>query len=263
MRTAGIIFFIIFYELKMVNAQQSRIDSLTSSLTNTKGGERFRSLYDLAYEFIDVDNEKALLYAIEAKKLAFDRNDALGQTMAGRVGASALRRLERLNESILMGEEALQLAKTSKFNDEIKILLNSLAITYTYRADYDKALELYFQSLSIREETGNKAEISICLNNIGLVFFKMRSFEKALEYYDKSLRYKIDSKDQHDLDRLYINIGLCYNELKRFSEASEAIKQGLMTCDDKCSSQILIEAEYGLGHSLFGLKKYEASLTHF
>ena len=96
-----------------------------------------------------------------------------------------------------------------------------MAVGYTYKAEYDKALDHHFQSLVLREKEGNKAEISITLNNIGLVYFKLHNYEGALKYYNQCLAMKQEVKDSVDLHVLYLNLGLCYLHLKKFEEAKE------------------------------------------
>ena len=77
--------------------------------------------------------------------------------------------------------------------DEYKKILNGLAVAYTFKAEYDKALEYNFQSLVVREAEGDKAEISITLNNIGLVYFKLHNYEGALKYYNQMFKLKAGS----------------------------------------------------------------------
>jgi signal transduction histidine kinase len=245
-------------------SQNSKIDSLRNSLRGSLSSiDQYETLYGLTYELIDVDNNEALKSAIEAKSVAFKLKDSLKIVRASRLEASALRRLDRITEAISVSSNALGIARRNRFNEELKFLLNSTALAYTLRAEYDKALKLHFESLVIREAEGDKPQISIALNNIGLIYFKIRRYEDAIEFYNRSLRLKEEAKDDHDLDRLLINIGLCYNQLSNFNKAIESINSALQICKDRCSDQIKIEAEFGLGVSRYGLKQYDEASSHF
>lgn len=244
-------------------SQNQKIDSLIRLLPNKVKQEKFDLLFQISYECIGIDNRKALEYISEANAIAYKIPDSLRIVKAGLLMNSAYRRLEMLDSAISVAARSLSIAKRNKYDEEIKILLNSLAIAYSHKADYDNALEYNFQSLIIREKLGNKSEISITLNNIGFVYFKLRNYEKALEYYKRSLELKEDVKDNHDLDRLLINIGLCHVHLKNFHDALENINKGLQTCGEGCDSQILIEAKFGIGVANFGLQKYDLARVQF
>ncbi len=240
-----------------------KTDSLKALLSSATGDKRYDILFELAYEYSDVDDSVSLLYAKELYSLAQSMGDSNKIVKAGRIKSGELRRLEQLDEAIMVGKEALQIARRQNNLAEIKLLLNSLALSHTLKAEYDKALKYNFESLIIREAEGNKADISIALNNIGLIYYKLLDYNKSIEYYMKSLELKKSVNDTHDLDRLLINIGLCYNYLTNYNEAKKYFDEGLSVCKDGCSNQIKLESQIGLGISYFGMQNYEEAVTHF
>jgi signal transduction histidine kinase len=244
--------------------QQQKIDSLITLLTSKEGGERCDLLYNISYELIlKNDFDKSLVHSKEAESLAYQLGDSLRIVKAGKIKASALRRLERLTEAVEVYTTIIEIAKRNRYQDELKVLLNSLAITYTYLADYDRALQINFESLLLREKSGDKVGISMSLNNIGLIYFKIKNYEKALEFYNRSLQLKQEVADKSSLHSLNINIGLCYNQLQNFDLARKFINEGLNGCKPNCESEIVISGEFGLGVSYFGQKKYEEGKGHF
>jgi len=242
-------------------AQTQKIDSLSSLLSGSKGEQRFEILYNLGYEFIDIDNQEALNYADDAYQFAASFGDSLKMVKATRIKGSALRRMERISEAIDVSRTALVIARRNNYKEEVKILLNAIAIAYSLKAEYDKALEYHFQSLIVREREGNKAEISITRNNIGFVYFKLKNYDMAIENFNKALELKKQVNDTHDLDRLLINIGLSYNHLRNFDLALKFINEGLQACGKNCNDQIVIEGKFGLGVSYFNLQQLEKSET--
>ena len=65
--------------------------------------------------------------------------------------------------------------------------LNMQGISFAIRADYEKALEYYSNSLAIRNGLGDKKEVAGSFHNIGRVYEKQGNYQRALEYYLKSL----------------------------------------------------------------------------
>ena len=130
-----------------------------------------------------------------------------------------LKRLDRAEEGLEGLFSALGTARRNRFREEQEYLLNLIAIHYTLRANYDKALEYHFQNLILREETGDHVSIRESLNNIGVVYFKLRNYPKALEYYLLAIKHDEQDPKSAFRDQLFINTALCHNQLKNFKEA--------------------------------------------
>ncbi len=258
----SIILSLAFHTFSQAQGQKE-FDSLSVLLQEKSGIERFQPLFDLSKKLMDVNNEKALLYADESFGLAEKNGDSLKIVMAGRLTSQIYRRLGRLNEAITLLDQIKPVAKRNQFNDEYKSILNQFAIVYTFQANYDKALNYHFESLVLREKGGKLEEISMALNNIGFVYFKLRNYDNALKYYQKSLDAKRIVDDNHDLDRLLINIGLCYNQLEKFEEGRKYIKEGLAVCQESCSEQVLEEGKFGIGVSYFQQQDYDNAEKNF
>jgi signal transduction histidine kinase/Tfp pilus assembly protein PilF len=246
-----------------VFSQNAPIDSLLKFLPNSRDAERADILYELAYEYIIVDVEQALTFSKASYSTAKDIGDSLRMVRAGRLMTSAFRRLEKIDSSIYAGVEAVEIASRNGLREEAKILYNSVAMAYSLKAEYDRALDYHFKSLVAREEGGNKSEISIALNNIGFVYFKLKNYEKALEYFEQSIALKREVNDKYDLDGMLINVGLCNIQLKKFQQALIAIMEGLSICGENCSDELVIEAEFGQGVANFGLEKFTEAERHF
>lgn len=247
----------------IASAQNPRLDSLKQLLVTSGGAQRADLLYALAYDYIPIDVNSSLRYSKESYTTAKDIRDSLRMVKAGRIMSSAFRRLDKIDSSVITAQQSLSIAIRNNYPDEEKILLNSLAMAYSLKAEYDRALDYHFRSLVIRERDGNKGEISITLNNIGFVYFKLKNYEKALEYFNRSVSLKNEIKDTWDLDRAYINIGLCNIQLKNFGAALEAIANGLSVCAPTCSDEILIEGIYAQGVANFGLGKNDEAEKYF
>lgn len=254
---------VLIFMCGSMSAQNQKIDSLLA-IYSSQEEKSFDVVFELARQNIVASkNSVALEYSYEALKLASHSGDSLQIVKANRINGAALRRLERFQEAGKAAVYALRIAKRHGYKDEIKYLLNTLALIHTNLADYDKALDYNFQSLVVREAEGDKSEISIANMNIGVVYFKLRNYEKALEYFTRSLRLKDEIKDRYDRDRVLINIGICNIHLKRFKDALSYIEQGFLECNTNCSSDIRIEGEFGRGVANFYLDKLDTSEVHF
>lgn len=244
-------------------SQSEKIDSLESIVLSRSGLDKFDSQIELLRAYAAFDENKALATAIDANQVALKYSDSSRIVKSYRIIGQLLNRLARPKEAEDVLLKAAPLARRINERNEYKVILSNLAGAYTIQAKYDKALEVNFETLILREQDLDEAEISITLNNIGVVYFKLRNYEKALEFYQRSLLLKRSVSDHYDLDRLLINIGLCYNQLNKHSESNKYFTEAFIECDGDCSKQILMEGEFGLGVSRFGLHNYELAKIHF
>lgn len=240
------------------------LDSLKAKLSKSEGITRFEILTDIAVEEASINEfEKALAYCDEAYNLAFKIQDSARIVMSGRIKGQLLSKLSRPKDAADVLVKVLPIAKRNNYRRDHKIILNSLALSYTYLARYDEALRVHFENLAIRETDNEKHEICISLNNIGLVYFKLKNYEKALSFYLRALQIATEFPNYAGLDRLHINIGLCYNQLKQFAKAGDFFEMAFTTCRESCDAEILIEGKFGQGVSSYGLEEYEDALKYF
>jgi tetratricopeptide (TPR) repeat protein len=246
-----------------LDAQNPRIDSL-KAVVEDDASDKYSTLIALTKEVGELnDNLAALEYCVEAEEIAYDIGDTAKIVESGRLHGQLLNRLDRSREASALLLRLLPIAKRSGFNSDYKLILNNLAIAYTFQAKYDEALKYHFENLVLREADGDKYEISVSLNNIGLVYFKLKNYDKSIANYIRALNYRKESGDHSGLDRLYINTGLCYNQLREFEKAKESFDQGFKECSNPCAPQIQIEGNFGLGVAFYGLKEHSAAREYF
>src|SRR5687767_15096459 len=108
--------------------------------------------------------QSTLQCATEAFILANQIKDSLRIVRTGRIKSQALKRLGNIETAISLYNEILPTARRHYYLTELKAILNGLGSSYLFKANYDKALRFYFESLELRQRDGDKFEISIVLN---------------------------------------------------------------------------------------------------
>jgi serine phosphatase RsbU (regulator of sigma subunit) len=138
---------------------------------------------------------------------------------------NALGRSYIISNEYILADSILELAfreadEKQLPNEKMSILVN-LGVLYWYQDNYPKALDYYFQSLHLAEESGNKNSIGRALANIGLVYFNQGSRDKALEYYQKALKLKLEINDKKASTIILGNIGDIYKAGGEYIKALE------------------------------------------
>lgn len=244
-------------------SQMSKTDSLERTINNGTEIEKYDALITLMRIKATTDNNKALELTMQARDLAFKLGDSTKIVDTARMIGILLNRTDRYKEAEAILLATIPIAKRNNLMSLYKVMLNNLAIAYTFQAKYDKALETNFQTLLLREADNEIAEASISLNNIGIVYFKLKNYPTALEFYNRSLALKKQVNDHYDLDRLLINAGLCYNQIGDFEKAQQYIEMAFKECGDNCNPSIKVEGRFGLGVAYFKLENFIESQKHF
>jgi len=253
-----------------VSAQEnSKIDSIEKIMPTLKGQIKFDALRDLFSLYNQFDYNRSFEVSTEALKTAKETGDSLLIIRSYRMNGYALMNLAKNPQAIEVFQKALDLAASDKSNskvkDQIKFILNSIALAYTDMGNYPKALDFHFKSLVIREAEGNKLDISIALNNIGLVYYRMSNYQKAIDFYSQCLKIKRELGDNTDNDKslLLINVALCDIELNKFEKAISIVKEVLYKCGNNCNEDIKREAFNSLGIAYFKTGKMEKAKIYF
>jgi hypothetical protein len=245
-------------------AKGQNMDSLKMLLPKLGGAQRIDVLYELGYgSILNSEIKMAYKHCGEGYKLASDANDSIRIIKTGRVLASVLRRSGIIDSAINIYRRILPMARQKHLDEELKIILNALGMSYTLLAQYDKALVANFESLSLREQSRDTTAITIALSNIGFVYYKLSDYKKALLYFQKSFDLKRKIKSNYDMERTMVNISLCYAYSDELFKAQQFVDSALKFCGNACSDEILVEANFCLGFIYLAKEKLSESKFHF
>lgn len=122
------------------------------------------------------------------------------------------------------------------------------AVTCASRAQYDKALEQYFECLQLKEVYDNPSRLSNVLDKVGLVYYKLEDFVKARDYYERSLRLKREAGDTTLQGHLQVNISLCEARAGNLEKARAVLTEVWALCAGHCTDAVRVEALYTAGY---------------
>ena len=225
-RSLFLIVIASFFPLTIRSQNQEKIDSINKIVESKMGIEKFDPLIDLVREYSVSDIKRAIEITTEAREVALKFGDSLRIVRSYRISGQLLNRNGSPKEAIEMLMLGMAIAKRTNNATELTMILNNVAIAYSILAEYDKALDIHFQTLVLKEEIGDKAEISITCNNIGFVYENQGDIERGMEYYFKSLKLREEVGDKRGIGESYNNIAYMYNaqnEKERKTNISQAV----------------------------------------
>ena len=191
-------------------AQNNNPDSLKNLLLKHSAADTVRAeiLITIARTLPAGDSILACSYAVEAGKISDSLNYARGK-------ASSLRRLA---------------------ND------------YQGNSAYEKAIELYQESVKYSDQDGDKAGTMIALGNIGAVLIKLQKYKEAITFQEKALKM---ARELHDTISILHNMNLLSNSFGKLGFNSRAIEISFEWL--KISEQIGYKEDIGLSNTYMGI----------
>ena len=145
-----------------------------------------------------------------------------------------------LNEAALIEKTAGHLTKSQKFLEQSLSIrqeigdrsgegttLNNISQIYDAQGDYVKALSYLEQSLSIRQEIGDRSGEGTTLNNISIIYHAQGDYVKALSYLEQSLSISQEIGDRSGEGTTLNNISSIYHAQGDYVKALSYLEQSL------------------------------------
>lgn len=107
-------------------------------------------------------------------------------------------------------QRKLEKARESNKYQDIGRLCRRLAVHYSEHGQYDKALDMYKEELSVCEKVKDAEGVSTANRMIGEMYCSLGQYEESLKFTKLYLQYSIISNDKVEEQRAYATMGRVY-----------------------------------------------------
>ena len=191
-------FILTFFSCSLYSQDQHRIDSLKNEIQkydqskssteySLKDSVKVKLFAELWFLYADMDNKKALEYAIQTKVLSDKINYRRG------IGKSLVR----------------------------------MGISYDHLGDYPNALRCYREAEKYHLEQNDKSGLMDCYLNRSIVFSKIGSYADALNYSQLALKLAEVTKDDYAAACIYTNVGIYFKQQGNYEDALDNHQKAL------------------------------------
>lgn len=254
---------LIFLFLQYFECTAQNVQAWKNKVESGKSEEQLVASWELFKHYISTNRDSARLYAEKSNLFAISLQDSLIIVKSYNALGFIHKENGNYTEAIANYEEALRIANTNNYTDQLKFLLNNLALSHMYRGDYDKSLDYHLRTLELKEKSNDKVGIALTYNNIGLVYYQIGDYEKALEYFLASLNIKRENDFKSGIENSLINIGLAYTGLEDYNKAISTYDEVFEICGELCDQQIALDAYMGSGFSYYTIDNYNKAEINF
>jgi CHAT domain-containing protein/Tfp pilus assembly protein PilF len=179
--------------------------------------------------------------------------------------------LERMDQFLSLGEQALAIARQLRHRPEEGRCLNNMGLYFFKTNRYSKALALYDEALAIAKETSkNGTDETDCLNNIALVYLNLGDYAKALRYLEEAFAIDIKKNgilemciELNNIGEILRNRASTTSDNTQFARAIDYFSRALELSRKTNVEKIEAYSLNNLGLTYSSLGQYPIALGHF
>tara|TARA_Y100000589_G_scaffold246893_1_gene234749 strand:- start:68037 stop:70058 length:2022 start_codon:yes stop_codon:yes gene_type:complete len=174
--------------------------------------------------------------------------------------------IKYLDSASIISQQLLQI-QNEKYEKK-SLLLNAViktnkGLVYYRLSQYDKAIENYYEALSIDIKIKDYAGQAADFTNLGLAYSEIEEFNKSLDYFYQSLTIHTKLGNKRGQGRIYGNLSVVYLKLKNYSKALLYAKKALEIDSTINNTRAMMFHYTQIGRAYFGLNKYDLALKYF
>lgn len=146
------------------------------------------------------------------------------------------------DKAIMYGQQGVDLSTHLGWKPGIIKLANTTGNCYSYRRDYNKAIELYQKSLKAAEELNDKPNQAIALRNIGNVYsYKIKDYPKAIDYYSRCQKLAEATGNVREAGEILSEIGSSYYMKRDYARAIDYYRQAMSKGESAGDKKLVAE----------------------
>ena len=143
------------------------------------------------------------------------------------------------------------------------VVLGYLGNCYKHFGEYEKALELLQQALTIKESLNATLEVGKTLNHLGLVYWEMGEYEQAVQQFSRALAKAEAANDNKLRAALLNNLSLVYDEQGAYRKSLEQYEQALALHRELGDSESEAYTLGNLGGVYYTLGEFRRAISYY
>ena len=259
-----LVFFILLCCVRVIFAQNKRIDSLEKVLHNHAECDTAKALLlaNISYKYLTLDYEKSKAYAEQlidlAEKIQYPKGIIIGYSRL----ASYYQMSGDISKSREHYTKSLELAKQYDLKGRVSAALCNIGVLYQQEGNYAKAIDLYYQSLDINKELGDSVGIAHCLIYIGAIHEYNNDTLMALDCYQKALQLFQNANYKLLMNYCYVYIGNIFLAQKKYEDAEHYYTVAHTLAIELEQVEAKLISERSLGEVKIQKGEYHAALKY-
>ncbi len=255
---------VVLCSFSSLRAQENqRLDSLEREFKHRIGTEKSRILYELVYDYLRIDIDKAKQYNEKAKSLV--KTEVLPGSLAYLYMARGiyLSRTGQLDSAIFELNKAKELAVSTNASYALVRIYASLGHAYVSSGRPQDGLENMYAGLRVLDNQADK-EVELKLKtNIAWAYLELKQYRNCIDYGLANLSAMEGTSYEWIALYTYNNIAISYGALGMLDSARFYIDKGIAAAERSNDSQSLANGYFILGTIFADAGKYDLAIEQY
>lgn len=178
-----ILIFILLTATDFLFSQNTAIENYTKQLNTAETEEKPGIYYLIANEYLSIDIEKSLTYALEGEKLIKKINDNLVAANIYEILGDIYSQKNNLKEAVKYFEKELECRIILGNDGDLAICYYNIASTYLNNSNEKKAITAFENSLKYAKLAGNKEFALEIYETLFNLYLENKNYEDAFKYF--------------------------------------------------------------------------------
>jgi len=229
-------------------AWNRELDSMLRVTATAKQDTDLAQLYyNIGNEYVNNDSKKAKEYYLKSEALSKKLNWSEGQYQFAAAYTDILNREGLIDSSIVIHQQALELAKKEMKEIWTAKILTNIGNCYYYKSWFETALTYYNEALSIFEKRDEKLALAYIYYLMSAVYYNLNMQDENLRYSEKALSMLNETPES--LTRAYalINYAIALKEKYDYKKAENSLMEAQRICNLNNDRNSLINIYINLG----------------
>jgi signal transduction histidine kinase len=263
MRTIVKLLFLLVLPACLQAQTTADADSLKHLLLNEKQDTaRVNLLLQLSSAYSYSRPDTALLLGQQALLLARNANFAAGEIRGLNAIAQAFRHMGNFPKALALELEGLKKAEAT--NDKMTITTSLIQISNTYSdaGDERQSINYALKALALAQSTGHQRRILTNLLNLGDSYEKLNQLDSAKFYTEQAYQMAVHQKVVASTGITLNNLGNIYSKLGRYSTALIYYRWGMPFLIKAERGEVLCETYLGIAKIFQKMGRADSSLYY-
>jgi len=242
---------------------QELIDSLSKELPNAKEDtNKIKILYELSYEYRNINPEKGLEYGLVGQELSQKLNWNRGVVSCLRTIGINYSIQNEYEKGLDYLNKALKLSKKIKYKSESAKILGSIGIVHYMTSNYQEAIKYHKMALKLDEEIDNWKGIAKHLGNISKAYLKLSEYDQAINILNNALKI-FKNYDKREYVNILSQIAKAYYQAENYEESIKYYNKTIERAKGINYNSVLALSYSNLGVIYYKQGKYSKTIDYY
>ena len=246
------------------NLYAQNLDSLEQAIPSMEPNyDKFKAITDLAWAYSRPDPNRALEFAEQARKLAYEHLEEDEQAQSNYYFGAAYKNMGTHQKALEYFEEYKSYYEANMDTQKVCFVYYQTGIVKSMMGDYAEAIEDLYVNIRLAQQLGYKDTEANTLNAIATIYKKMKDYSNSIRLNKEAYAIFEKNGDRMGMAQCLLNNGNTYAEQDKSQESMVSMEQALKLALEENHRHMILYCYLNLGNLLTNMEEWGRAKKYF